>query len=77
MVRHPFLEIACHSSKRLVVDGNMIRIDAKHLRPAFATGVFEIAVDISKRLVDLRIDLCIVYACLRVPATYFVVVSLS
>lgn len=70
MTRHVLLIVANHSSYCLVVDGNMVWIDAEHLAPTLATSVFEIMFDICERLINLCIDLLGKLACFTIPATY-------
>jgi hypothetical protein len=57
MIRHPLLEVPCHSSKCLVVDWDVVRVDPKDLRPALSASIFEIVIDVFERLVNLRVDL--------------------
>lgn len=53
VVRHPLPELLGHLLNRLVVAGDMVRVDAEDLRPALATGVLDVQVDIGECLLDL------------------------
>lgn len=57
VVGHPLLEVARHGREALVVEGQVVRVDAVDLRPALAAGRLERVVDDLERLVDLRVDL--------------------
>lgn len=70
VVGHPLLEVARHGREALVVEGQVVRVDAVDLRPALAAGRLERVVDDLERLVDLRVDLLgeLDLVLLRVPA---------
>jgi hypothetical protein len=70
MIRHPLLEVPCHSSQSLVVDRYVVGVHAEDLRPAFASCVFEIQVYVCEGLVDLCVDVLVEYARLRVPSAW-------
>lgn len=70
MVRHPLPEIPRHRCKRLIVQGHMVGIDAEDLRPTLSTRVLETQVHIREGLVDLRVDLFVVFASFGDPAAW-------
>lgn len=72
VIRHILLKVAYHGCQSLVVDRNMIRIDAEDLRPALPAGVLETAFDIGKRKIDLGIDLLLKHARFGVPSAWVV-----
>jgi hypothetical protein len=69
MVGHPLLEVAHHRVQRLIVDRDMIRVDAKDLGPALASSILQTPLDIGKGEVNLGIDLLLEFACFGIPAT--------
>jgi hypothetical protein len=70
MIRHPLLEVPCHSSQSLVVDRDVVGVHAEDLRPAFTSCVFEVQVYVSEGLVDLCVEFFVEYARLRVPSAW-------
>lgn len=69
VIWHPLLEVPGHGRKRFVVDRHMVRVDAEDLRPAFATGIPEVVVDVLECLVDLCVDLKQKLTSFAVPST--------
>lgn len=53
---HPLLEVAHHGAHGLVVERQVVRVDAEDLRPALAARVPQVQVHVGKRLVDLLVD---------------------
>lgn len=47
----------------------MIGVDAEDLRPPLSAGVFETMIDVLEGLVDLSLDLGVVFPGLAIPTT--------
>lgn len=56
MVRHPLLEVAHHGAHGLVVERQVVRVDAEDLRPALSARVPQVEVHVGKGLVDLFVE---------------------
>lgn len=52
----PLLEISDHSSRRVLVQRQVVASDAIDLAPAFAASSFQGQIDIRERLVDLGVE---------------------
>lgn len=70
MIRHPLPKIPHHRLQRLIINRHMIRVHPIHLRPALPAGRLERQIHVRERLVDLRVDFFVEFACLRVPASF-------
>lgn len=70
MVGHPLLEVTHHCVQRLIINRDMIRINAKDLGPTLAASILQTPLDIGKGEVNLGVDLLLEFACFGIPATY-------
>lgn len=68
VIWHIFPEVSDHCCQCLVIDWNVIRVDAINLGPASATCIEEASLNISESKVDLGIDLRLKFASLIVPS---------
>lgn len=69
VIRHVLFEIPDHGSQGLIVNGNMIGVDAENLRPALASSVLQVSLHVRKSQVYLSVDLELEYFRLGVPTT--------
>lgn len=71
MVWHPLLEIPGHCRNGFVIQGDMIRVNPKDLRPSLSTSIFKVMLHGFESLVDLGVDLGgdVIHFALRIPSS--------